>query len=122
MAKVLVTGGSGLVGMGIKEVVTADPAGEFTGNGAEWMFARSADGDLKDLAQCMALFEKFQPTHVIHLAANVGGLFKNMKYRVRADTNPATLQGGKQGSNYLTFWLPCCRVFLGPRWKCTVTI
>ena len=25
---------------------------------------------------------RFQPTHVIHLAANVGGLFKNMKYRV----------------------------------------
>ena len=32
------------MGMGIKEVVTADPAGEFAGNGAEWMFARSADG------------------------------------------------------------------------------
>jgi len=81
--KVLVTGGSGLVGMGIKEVVTADPAGPRAGNGAEWLFARSADANLCDLSACMALFEKFQPTHVIHLAANVGGLFKNMKYRVR---------------------------------------
>lgn len=28
------------------------------------------------------LFEAHQPTHVIHLAAMVGGLFKNMKYKV----------------------------------------
>ena len=27
-----------------------------------------------------ALFEKYRPTYVIHLAAMVGGLFKNMKY------------------------------------------
>jgi len=80
MAKVLVTGGSGLVGMAIKEVVTADPEG--AGAGAEWLFARSSDANLTDLAATMALFERFKPTHVIHLAANVGGLFKNMKYRV----------------------------------------
>jgi len=80
MAKVLVTGGSGLVGMAIKEVVTKDPDG--AGKGAEWMFARSKDADLRDLGETMALFEKFKPTHVIHLAANVGGLFKNMKYKV----------------------------------------
>jgi len=36
----------------------------------------------RDLGQTMALFERFKPTHVIHLAANVGGLYKNMKYRV----------------------------------------
>lgn len=82
MAKVLVTGGSGLVGMGIKEIIEADPVSPHFGNGAQWFFARSADADLRDPAACMALFEKFQPTHVIHLAANVGGLFKNMKYRV----------------------------------------
>ena len=29
-----------------------------------------------------AIFEKHQPTHVIHLAAMVGGLFKNMKYKL----------------------------------------
>ena len=32
----------------------------------------------------MALFDKYKPTHVIHLAALVGGLFKNMKYKVSA--------------------------------------
>jgi hypothetical protein len=30
----------------------------------------------------MAIFDKYQPTHVIHLAALVGGLFKNMKYKL----------------------------------------
>lgn len=35
-----------------------------------------------DLAQTTAIFEKHRPTHCIHLAAFVGGLFKNMKYRV----------------------------------------
>ncbi len=29
-----------------------------------------------------AIFEKYRPTHVLHLAAIVGGLFKNMKYKV----------------------------------------
>ena len=28
-----------------------------------------------------ALFAKHHPTHVIHLAALVGGLFRNMKYK-----------------------------------------
>ena len=28
------------------------------------------------------IFEKHRPTHVIHLAARVGGLFANMKYKV----------------------------------------
>jgi len=80
--RVLVTGGSGLVGMGIKEVVTDSPEDPELGRSAEWMFAGSRDGDLRDATQTMALFDQFKPTHVIHLAANVGGLFKNMKYRV----------------------------------------
>ena len=28
--------------------------------------------------QCLAAFTAFNPTHIIHLAAQVGGLFKNM--------------------------------------------
>ena len=28
------------------------------------------------------IFEKYRPQYVIHLAALVGGLFKNMKYKV----------------------------------------
>ena len=35
-----------------------------------------------DPAATKALFEKEKPTHVIHLAAMVGGLFRNLKYNL----------------------------------------
>ena len=35
-----------------------------------------------DMAATRAIFEKHRPTHVVHLAAMVGGLFKNMKYKL----------------------------------------
>jgi GDP-L-fucose synthase len=33
---------------------------------------------ISDPAATKAIFEKYRPTHVIHLAAKVGGLFGNM--------------------------------------------
>ena len=36
----------------------------------------------RDPIETAKLFEKFQPTHVIHLAAMVGGLFHNMKHNL----------------------------------------
>jgi hypothetical protein len=36
----------------------------------------------RDREATRALFERVQPTHVIHLAAMVGGLFKNLRYKV----------------------------------------
>ena len=41
------------------------------------------DGNLCDPAAVAAIFDKYQPTHVIHLAAKVGGLFANMKHKVQ---------------------------------------
>ncbi|KAB5589652.1 GDP-L-fucose synthetase [Ceratobasidium theobromae] len=81
---VLVTGGSGLVGAAIKYVIDNEPEGSRFGKrpGEKWIFASSSEGDLKDAAATSALFEKYKPTHVIHLAALVGGLFKNMKYKL----------------------------------------
>ncbi|MEJ1271620.1 pyrroline-5-carboxylate reductase-like [Cricetulus griseus] len=76
--RILVTGGSGLVGRAIQKVV-ADGAGL---PGEEWVFVSSKDADLTDAAQTQALFQKVQPTHVIHLAAMVGGLFRNIKYNL----------------------------------------
>jgi len=74
---IIVTGGSGLVGQGIKAYVdnNADP-------NEEWVFLSSKDGDLRDRKETEAIFEKFKPTHVIHLAAKVGGLFANMAQKV----------------------------------------
>ncbi|CAO3632651.1 unnamed protein product [Cunninghamella blakesleeana] len=45
-------------------------------------FLTSKDGDLRNAEQTKAIFDKYKPTHVIHLAALVGGLFKNMKYKL----------------------------------------
>ena len=39
------------------------------------------DGNLTDPVETAAIFDKYQPTHVIHLAAQVGGLFANLKYK-----------------------------------------
>nr|XP_040149464.1 GDP-L-fucose synthase isoform X4 [Ictidomys tridecemlineatus] len=76
--RILVTGGSGLVGRAIQKVVE-DGAGL---PGEEWVFVSSKDADLTDTAQTQALFQRVQPTHVIHLAAMVGGLFRNIKYNL----------------------------------------
>lgn len=77
---VLVTGGTGLFGKAIEHVVSLDPTlkGEFK----TWIFASSKDADLRNKESTTALFHKCRPTHVIHLAAMVGGLFKNLKYKV----------------------------------------
>ncbi|XP_070764806.1 GDP-L-fucose synthase-like isoform X2 [Enoplosus armatus] len=77
--RVLVTGGSGLVGRAIQHVVKEQGGAE---EGEEWIFLSSKDANLMDMAETRAVFEKHQPTHVIHLAAMVGGLFKNMKYNL----------------------------------------
>jgi GDP-L-fucose synthase len=65
--RVLVTGGTGLVGKGIEWNQKNAP--KYTD--AEFIFLSSADADLRDLASTMACFEKHKPTHVIHLAAIV---------------------------------------------------
>lgn len=74
--RVLVTGGSGLVGKGIEHVLLQE--GEKR-EGEEWIFLSSKDANLVDLEQTRAMFEKHRPTHVIHLAAKVGGLYLHMR-------------------------------------------
>lgn len=68
--KVLVTGGSGLLGSSIKML---EP---------NWIYLSSSDGDLTDFITVKHLFELYKPEIVIHLAANVGGLFKNQERRL----------------------------------------
>uniref|UniRef100_A0A914L3V9 GDP-L-fucose synthase n=1 Tax=Meloidogyne incognita TaxID=6306 RepID=A0A914L3V9_MELIC len=77
--RILVTGGSGLVGKAIEKVITS---GEKKAN-EEWFFVGSSDCDLTDLEQTRKLFEKIKPTHVINLAAMVGGLFHNLRHNLQ---------------------------------------
>lgn len=93
---ILVTGGSGLVGKGIEWVLENDKDTRFAKHDDEqWVFLTSKDGDLRygsslveklnmyrDKEATKAIFEKYKPSKVIHLAALVGGLFKNMKYKL----------------------------------------
>ena len=75
---ILVTGGTGLVGKAIQYVVEN---GEQHKN-EKWIFASSKDADLTSLESTKAMFDKYKPTHVIHLAAKVGGLFGNLQVSV----------------------------------------
>ncbi|XP_967089.2 GDP-L-fucose synthase [Tribolium castaneum] len=74
---ILVTGGSGLVGKAIQTVLEDEKKSDET-----WIFVNSKDANLCDLEETKKLFEKHKPTHVIHLAAMVGGLFHNMNHNL----------------------------------------
>ncbi len=75
----LITGGSGLVGLAIKNIleVNKDETLQY-----KVVFLSSSDCDLTNMEKTKELFEKNKPTHVIHLAAYVGGLYKNMNNKV----------------------------------------
>lgn len=74
MKTILVTGGSGMVGRTLKDLINNDIN--------KWIFLSSKDCDLTYRDQVNKLFEEIKPDHVIHLAANVGGLYKNIRERV----------------------------------------
>ncbi|KAK8807202.1 hypothetical protein WA158_003961 [Blastocystis sp. Blastoise] len=78
METILVTGGAGLVGHGIQLYLEQ---GHKRDN-ETWIWLSSKDGDLNDYDACKAIFDKYKPTYVIHLAAKVGGLFNNMDHKV----------------------------------------
>jgi GDP-L-fucose synthase len=71
MKKILVLGGSGLVGKNLENYVTNIDG--------EWIFCSSKDADLTIYKEVEQLFNKHKPTHVINLAAYVGGLYRNMR-------------------------------------------
>ncbi|KAK6027927.1 hypothetical protein OSTOST_06039, partial [Ostertagia ostertagi] len=74
---VLVTGGTGLVGKAIEQVVNSESR-----SNEKWVFIGSKDCDLTNLQATRRLFEDSRPTHVIHLAAMVGGLFHNLAHNL----------------------------------------
>ena len=73
--KILVTGGTGLVGSAINSISINYPQYQF-------VFASSKDCNLTNWEQTIGYFKSVKPDYVIHLAAMVGGLFKNMKWKV----------------------------------------
>lgn len=72
--KILVTGGTGLIGKAIQKISN--------NYHYEFIFIGSKDCDLTNFDETFHYFKKIQPDYVLHLAACVGGLFKNMNYKV----------------------------------------
>lgn len=70
MKKILVTGGSGLVGTHLKRIMP------------EAIYVSSKDFDLTDCNEVQRMYDTIKPTHVIHLAAKVGGIFDNIHHPV----------------------------------------
>ena len=68
--KILVTGGSGLVGTSLKK---------FLPNA---VYVSSKDYNLYESTEVSAMYQDIQPTHVIHLAGKVGGVVDNMAHPV----------------------------------------
>jgi GDP-L-fucose synthase len=72
--KILITGGTGLVGSAFKNILNK--------YSYEFYFLSSKECDLSDYKQTFTFLNNYKPDYVIHLAAYVGGLFKNMNYKV----------------------------------------
>ena len=75
MKKILVTGGNGIIGNNIKDIVS--------NYNYEFIFInRSLNNelsiDLTNREDVLSFFNKHNFDYIIHLAADVGGLFKNM--------------------------------------------
>jgi GDP-L-fucose synthase len=73
---ILVTGGSGLVGNAIRNI-SSDYNNKY-----DFVFVSSKNYDLTKMEDTKNMFEKYKPNYVIHLAACVGGLYKNMNNKV----------------------------------------
>ncbi len=68
MSKILVTGGSGLVGKHLQKILP------------NAFYLSSKDCDLTNITQVKWLISSYQPDIVVHLAARVGGIQDNIKY------------------------------------------
>jgi GDP-L-fucose synthase len=70
---ILVTGGSGLVGKALRKVK----------NDYFMIFLDSKMCDLRNYNETLLVFKEINPYAIIHLAACVGGLYKNMSQKVK---------------------------------------
>lgn len=74
MTIILVTGGSGLVGRNIREIINYETESD------NWIFVSSSDYNLLHSEDADRMIKTHRPDIVIHLAAKVGGLYDNMAH------------------------------------------
>lgn len=82
MTKILVTGGSGLIGKALQNYIFHSDDTE-----NEWIFLSSKELNLLNEENTINYLEKVRPQMVIHLAARVGGLYNNMNNNERMFTD-----------------------------------
>ena len=85
--KILVTGGSGLIGKALSQISLTNQKSDNNAQSNTWTFLSSADCNLLDYDKVDELFKISKPDYIIHLAAEVGGLFKNMDQKVKMFEN-----------------------------------
>lgn len=76
--KIIVTGSTGLVGNAIRK-----ESEKTKYNKHEFIFISSKDADLRNYEETYSLIKYYKCDAIIHLAANVGGLFKNLSQKVQ---------------------------------------
>nr|CCC95920.1 unnamed protein product [Trypanosoma congolense IL3000] len=94
---VLVTGGSGLVGRAVEAVQRRS-----TNLCGQWIFLSSREADLRLMGATRSVFDTYRPSHVIHLAAKVGGLYSNMRTPVEMWMDNVSINNNV---------LECCRLY-----------
>jgi len=68
--RIVVTGGSGMVGRSLKEIMPNS------------IYLSSKDYDLRNESEIIKMLNDLKPDAIIHLAAKVGGILDNIKYPV----------------------------------------
>lgn len=68
--KILITGGTGMVGTSFKNLKTNH----------KLVLVGSSDYDLRDMSECKNMLNDIKPDSIIHLAAKVGGVKSNSTY------------------------------------------
>ena len=82
MQTILVTGGKGMLAYAVKQATKQQPYNKY-----DFIYVDMEDADLCAKDQTFDLFQKHKPDGVMHLAADVGGLFKNMEHGVEMHEN-----------------------------------
>lgn len=82
MSVILVTGGSGLVGQGIKHIIETEPVGSRFGKreGETWVFVKSREGDLRWVEWGWCFF--FFLTGYVGMQRRQNGCLKSISLRM----------------------------------------
>lgn len=74
-SRIVITGGNGMLGSSLRFILSNTSIDNY-----DFIFIDMQDADLTNKDSTYSLFEKIKPNGVVHLAADVGGLYKNINH------------------------------------------